>query len=127
MKVRAIITISAAAVLITACDVDQSPPVYQVEKETVREVAVDPIKEVEEARVKIEVEKQAAIDAARQSDPNLNWVRVGISTGKFSESISTTVHKTYAECLESAWSEANDCVPTSKLPDSYWNAEGASK
>lgn len=70
-----------------------------------------------------EAERQRRIDAARQSDPALNWVRIGITTGKFSESISSTVHKTYAECVASGWSEANTCHPIAALPKSYWDAE----
>lgn len=67
--------------------------------------------------------EQSRINSIRQADPNLNWVRIGISTGKFSESMNSGVHRTYSECVERANMSSNECIPIRSLPDSYWNAE----
>jgi len=78
---------------------------------------------------KIEIQKQqeiqaaqSKIDAVRHADKSLNWMRIGISTGKFSESINGQVYKTNVECVAMSLSEANVCLPIRALPESYWNA-----
>lgn len=59
----------------------------------------------------------------RSKDPNLNWINIGITTGKFSESISSSVFKTYEECVNAGYMEDHTCSPITALPKSYWDAE----
>lgn len=88
-------------------------------------MTVDAVK-IEAQKQQAEYERvqavQAQIDAVRHADKSLNWTRIGISTGKFDESIYGDVYKTHAECVEMSNSEANVCLPIQALPDSYWNA-----
>jgi hypothetical protein len=73
-----------------------------------------------ERAAQIAAEQQIA--AIRQADPSLDWINIGISTGKYSESLHTSVHKTYEECMKSSWMADNGCVPIAALPESYWDA-----
>lgn len=68
-------------------------------------------------------QRLARIEEIRRKDPALNWVNVGISTGKFSESINTTVYRTYDECERDPFMETSSCFPIARLPESYWKAE----
>lgn len=46
-----------------------------------------------------------------REDPLLDWVNIGISTGKYTESISSSVHDTYAECEAYRIKEKHTCFP----------------
>ncbi len=89
-------------------------------------LATTPIKTQAEIAAEAEAEAQLArerkIEEIRQRDPNVNWVNIGITTGKFSESLRTSTHKTYDECVAHSYMEDNDCFPIAALPESYWNA-----
>jgi predicted small lipoprotein YifL len=83
-----------------------------------------PEQESPAARQAAEAERlrESQIQAARQSDPALNWVSIGISTGKFSESIASSVYKTHEECVQHSYLSDNTCFPIAALPSSYWDA-----
>lgn len=72
-----------------------------------------------------EVVRERQIEATRQKDPALNWVNIGITTGKFSESLGSSVHQTYDECINRSAMEDNECFPIPALPKSYWDAKPA--
>jgi len=76
-----------------------------------------------EAAERAEMERLFRIEETRRADPALNWVNVGISTGKFSESIDTSIHRTHDECMAVLREEDSSCFPIARLPDSYWEAE----
>jgi hypothetical protein len=80
---------------------------------------------VEEAQAAIDdaQARAARVEAVRQEDPTLNWVSIGISTGKVSESLTTRVHRTYKDCAAFSPESDNQCVPINALPQSYWDAE----
>lgn len=90
------------------------------------ETPMTPEDHAEAIAAQVAIDEQAArereIEAARHGDPALNWVNIGISTGKFSESMSTSVHRTYEECAAHGGEEDHECIPISALPSSYWNA-----
>jgi hypothetical protein len=75
-----------------------------------------------EAERAAEVARWERINAIRRADPALNWLNIGITTDKFSESLSSEVYKTFKECAKSSWMEDNECIPIPALPDSYWAA-----
>ena len=72
---------------------------------------------------KAAIERENQITAARRSNPEVNWVLVGISTGKYDEHISSEVYKTFEECQKGAVEESSTCVPVPALPQSYWDVE----
>lgn len=55
-----------------------------------------------------------------KDNAEVNWMLIGISTGKYSEQITTAVFKTLQECEQAANEEANACTPIAALPASYW-------
>jgi hypothetical protein len=113
-------------VFLAACS--EPPPAPIADTESPYDIAVRMTAEeqgipVEAAQKELDAEiaREGRIQAIRQNDAAINWMKIGISTGKFSESISTSVHKTYSECVENSWSEDNECVPIPALPNSYWD------
>jgi hypothetical protein len=86
------------------------------QSKTPRETAIE--NQMDEAVV-----RQQKTDAIRQADPALNWVGIGISTGKFSESMASWTFRTYDECVKYPRGEASECIPIPALPKSYWDAE----
>lgn len=97
----------------------RSPVVNEATNEAVAVVAVE-----NQAEINAAIERERQIASVRQNDRSLNWVNIGISTGKFSESLHSSVHRTYEECVASSFMEDNECFPIPALPDSYWNASG---
>lgn len=81
-----------------------------------------PNQEVVDPKVEAQLLLEKQVESQRQSDPALNWVNIGIATGKFSESIHSSVHRTHADCAAASYMEDNTCFPIRALPDSYWNA-----
>jgi hypothetical protein len=75
-----------------------------------------------QAELNAQIARERQIEEVRQRDSALNWVNIGISTGKFSESLGTSVHRTYEECIAHSVREANECFPIAALPGSYWAA-----
>ncbi len=75
-----------------------------------------------QAELNAEIVRERQIEEIRRRDPAVNWVNIGISTGKFSESIGSTVHQTHEECIRRSAMEDNECFPIPALPDSYWKA-----
>lgn len=73
----------------------------------------------EQVQQQIEQEQSQRL-AQNQNNAELNWILIGISTSKYGEQISTAVFKTYIDCEREAREEANACIPTAALPESYW-------
>ena len=93
--------IAALALTATAC-VQSSPPPQEEQVQQQRE------------------QQQSQRLAQNQTNPELNWILIGISTSKYNEQISTAVFKTYGECEQAQKEEVNSCIPMQELPDSYW-------
>ncbi len=122
--------IAVLALSLSACY--RSPPADDVEWKSTNDIVVEKIAEERgiteqdaQAVLDADIALQHKIDAIRQADPTLNWVTIGISTGKFSEDMNSGVYRTYEECLKGSWMADNECIPIPALPDSYWNAEQA--
>lgn len=105
---------------VTVMNAEAAKAVAVEQAERAKLEAAERVEQLRQERIR--QERFARIEGIRRKDPALNWVSVGISTGKFSESIDTTVHRTYAECAEASSMESNSCFPIARLPDSYWNA-----
>jgi len=107
----------------SGCD-NQDPLPRQQWEDQVSQTEITPqITQEEQAKIDAEVARWEKIERARHSDPKLNWLQIGISTGKFSETISSRVFKTYDECEASSLLEDWTCAPIAALPKSYWDAE----
>lgn len=121
------ILMSIAAIAVAGCSEpieapDDAPesPYETVVRMTAEEQGISP--EAAKVEIDAEMEREREIESIRQSDPALNWVNVGISTFKHSNSLNTSVHRTYEECVNHSHMKANSCFPISALPDSYWSA-----
>lgn len=81
--------------------------------------------EIEAENAEYEKARQKADRVAqiRQKNTELNWVWIGLTTGKFSESMDTIVFKTYDQCSAYTPMSENECIPIRALPQSYWDAE----
>lgn len=104
------ILVLAAAVSLAGC-IGQPQPISPQEQALI---------EQEEQQARQEAERAEQEEQRRQTVKGLNWILIGISTGKYSESLTTNVFKTYKECSEAAQDEANSCVPIAALPKEYW-------
>lgn len=82
---------------------------------------------LEEAAAEAPREKEwkrlARVEEARHKNPELDWVAVSISTGKWTESIYSRVYETHKDCIETSMGEDTTCFPIAALPQSYWDAE----
>lgn len=82
---------------VAGCSGNPLPPQEWQKQEAVIEEELQ-ITAEEQAKIDAEAARWEKIENARHADPKLNWLWTGITTGKFSESISSRVYKTYDEC-----------------------------
>lgn len=117
---------SYVAMTLTVLLVSCSPASYDTNYDTVYQPAPPPpapeeaAQKAEQEAMNVEARRVATVRAA---DPALDWVSVGISTGKFSESIDGMTFDTQDECVRWIVKSDHICFPIPALPQSYWDAE----
>jgi hypothetical protein len=122
---RHLLIVCLLSSLLGACGRDEKYPTYQEDNSRITIPTPSDFPTDEELKAtEIAEQHEKEIEDHIRKDRNLNWIRIGISTGKFSESISHSVYKTWTECQDSQLSEANTCIPVNALPASYWKARG---
>ena len=95
-----------AALTVTACS--QEPTVQeQLQQEAERRVQAE----------------QQRIQSLREKNPEVNWMMISITAGKYSEDIEAEVYRTYDECRQIQPWEDTECVPIAALPESYWTTK----
>lgn len=72
---------------------------------------------------KAEQVEQRRIQSLREQNPEVNWLMVGITTGKYSEDIAAEVYRTHDECRQNQPFEDTECVAIAALPESYWTTK----
>lgn len=113
---------SLAALLVAGCGDPRTSYEREAEAAVVASATAQPTPTGPTEAELAEIARGRRIEAIRHADSALNWINIGVTTGKFSESLGSSVHKTFDECIKSSWMEDNECVPIPALPDSYWNA-----
>lgn len=103
--------VALTALTLTAC----GAPAPTAEELAVQQAA--------ERRVQAEQVEQRRIQSLREQNPEVNWLMVGITTGKYSEDIAAEVYRTHDECRQNQPFEDTECVAIAALPESYWTTK----
>lgn len=124
MRQRNLVFAICLAAMASACSPEPPRDPYAGAEHLLNESPAEtPINQVQADALEKQRQLEAEIDEARKKNTDVNWMHIGISTGKFSESLSAMVYQTHNECIAASFMEDNECVPVPALPDSYWNAK----